>query len=195
MTRPVGSGPWFTPGDVADVAKHADRFDVVVLGPGLGTGRGEFTEGVLDAVDGAVVLDADGITGLGTPDILGSRASPTVITPHAGEFKALTGRQADHDAAAELAAALGVVVVLKGNPTFVVGDTRWAVVSGGPELATIGTGDVLAGMIAALLARGLGADAAARSAAHWHGRAGAALAATRSVTAEALAAEIGRFAW
>ena len=66
---------------------------------------------------------------------------------------------------------------------------------GGPELATIGTGDVLAGWVAALWARGLSPGAAARSAAFWHGRAGAALSARRTVTADALSEEVGRWAW
>ena len=85
--------------------------------------------------------------------------------------------------------------MLKGNPTFVLGVDRWLVRSGGPELATIGTGDVLAGMIAALWARGLDGADAARSAAYWHGRAGADLARSRTVTAEKLASSVARFAW
>jgi ADP-dependent NAD(P)H-hydrate dehydratase / NAD(P)H-hydrate epimerase len=72
----------------------------------------------------------------------------------------------------------------------------WIINTGGPELATIGTGDVLAGMIGALLARGLKGPEAARSAAYWHGVAGASLLArTGSVTADSLVDEIGRFAW
>jgi NAD(P)H-hydrate repair Nnr-like enzyme with NAD(P)H-hydrate dehydratase domain len=87
------------------------------------------------------------------------------------------------------------VVLLKGNPTVVAGRERWVVTSGGPELATLGTGDVLTGMVAALIARGLDPETAARSAAFRHGRAAARLAATRTVTASALAGRVGRFAW
>ena len=68
------------------------------------------------------------------------------------------------------------------------------VASGGPELATLGSGDVLTGMIAALIARGLDPETAARSAAFRHGRAAAHLARTTTVTAAALAAHVGRFA-
>ncbi len=88
-----------------------------------------------------------------------------------------------------------MVVLLKGTPTFVVGEQRWAVATGGRELATAGTGDVLAGMIGALWARGLDAETAARSAAYWHGVAGADLAASTAVTSDDLAVHVGRFAW
>ena len=85
-------------------------------------------------------------------------------------------------------------MLLKGAPTFIGGVERWAVDSGGPELATIGTGDILAGMIGALVARGLDPEVAARSAAHRHGLAGKRSAAVTSVTAMGLLDVIGRWA-
>jgi NAD(P)H-hydrate epimerase len=118
-----------------------------------------------------------------------------MITPHAGEFRRLTGTDATYLSAGELAAATDTVVLLKGSPTFVAGEELWAVTSGGAELATIGTGDVLTGLAAALWARGLDPATAARSAAYWHGRAGAAAAIRGTLTAEILADEIGRFGW
>ena len=87
------------------------------------------------------------------------------------------------------------VVLVKGNPTLVMGKERWVVASGGPELATIGTGDVLGGLLAALWARGLDGEVAARSAAYWHGVAGADVARTGTVTASRLVGAIGRYAW
>jgi NAD(P)H-hydrate repair Nnr-like enzyme with NAD(P)H-hydrate dehydratase domain len=69
------------------------------------------------------------------------------------------------------------------------------VTSGGPELASIGTGDVLAGMIGALWARGLDAKSAAVSGAYWHGRAAANLAGTRAVTADVLSDYIAAYTW
>jgi NAD(P)H-hydrate epimerase len=69
------------------------------------------------------------------------------------------------------------------------------VTTGGPELASIGTGDVLAGMIGALWARGLGSAEAAVSGAYWHGTAGADLAAHETVTAPGLLDRIGEYAW
>jgi hydroxyethylthiazole kinase-like uncharacterized protein yjeF len=180
--------------DADTVLTEADRFDVMALGPGLGTGAEDLVAAILQRWDRPLVLDADGVTTT-TVDALAARAAPTILTPHGGEFERLTGNAATPAAAALLAEKTGTVVLLKGAPTFVMGADRWAVTSGGPELATIGAGDVLTGMVAALVARGMDPEAAARTAAHRHGRAGAALAPVTSVTATGLVAEIGRFAW
>ena len=195
MTRPIGDGERFAPDDAASIVKQAARFDVVVLGPGLGANQRQLVASLLDALAGPVVLDADGVNALDGIDALAGRAGPTVLTPHAGEYQRLTGSAADYRSAAEVVGKAGVVLVLKGNPTFVLGREQWVVTSGGPELATIGTGDVLAGMIAALWARGLDGEGAARSGAYWHGKAGAALSLEGVVTAERLSAAVGRFAW
>lgn len=191
----IGDGARFAPDDVDEVLAAASRFDVMVLGPGLGAGTEQFVQGIIAAWEGPLVLDADGLNGLGGPEPVTGRAAPTVLTPHGGEFTRLTGEPASFAAAAGLAEATGTVVLLKGSPTFVVGAERWAVTSGGAELATAGTGDVLAGMVAALCGRGLDAETAARSAAHWHGVAGASLAEATTVTAPELAVHAGRFAW
>jgi len=170
------------------------RYGVRVVGPGLGPGHGDLVAAAL-ARPGPLVLDADALTAVPV-DAFAAAAADVVLTPHAGELARLLG---DVPAPAELPAAaarLGAVVVAKGNPTIVTdGGSPRVVTSNGPELATIGTGDVLAGMIAALLARGLGPLDAAVSAAHWHGRAGAALAARGTVTADALARAVGAHAW
>jgi NAD(P)H-hydrate epimerase len=195
MTRGVGSGSRFTGDDVDAVIEQARRFDVMVLGPGLGLGQDRFVEGLLSDWDGPMVVDADALNALQGTEVLSARNAPTVITPHAGEFRRLTGQDADYRVAAMLPEELGVVVLLKGNPTFVLGSQVWAVRSGGPELATIGTGDVLAGMVAALWARGLSGEAAARSGAYWHGRAAADLSEHMTVTAGLLANVVGQYAW
>ncbi|OFW65779.1 MAG: hypothetical protein A2Z12_04385 [Actinobacteria bacterium RBG_16_68_21] len=194
MTRGVGVAGWFSADAADDVLAAAERFDAMVLGPGLGDETGEFVSRVMARWAKPLVLDADGFTGA-TVDEISARSAPTVLTPHEGEFSRFTGEPASPGAAARLAASTGAIVVLKGAPTFVMGSERWVVTSGGPELATIGTGDVLAGMIGSLIARGLDPETAARSAAHWHGRAGRSLAAITTVTATGLAGEIGRFAW
>jgi hydroxyethylthiazole kinase-like uncharacterized protein yjeF len=185
-------------GDAHDDAKAVidacSGFDVMALGPGLGPGRESFVAEVLGGWDRPLVLDADGITAASVDELAG-REAPTVLTPHAGEFEKLTGEPATPGAAAALANKTGSIVLLKGSPTFVMGREQWVVTSGGPELATIGTGDVLTGMLAALISRGMPPEAAARAAAHHHGRAGAALASFTTVTATGLLAEIGRFAW
>ena len=195
MTAGIGTGSWFTPADVPGVLEAAARFDVMALGPGLGTDQEGFVAGLMKAWPGPMVIDADGINAIAGPEALAKRSFPTVITPHAGEFRRLAGTEASYQAARDLAQATDAVVLLKGSPTFVAGRQLWAVTSGGAELATIGTGDVLTGLLAALWARDLDPESAARSAAYWHGRAGAAMISGGAVTAELLANEIGRFGW
>ncbi len=193
LVHGVGAGDRFGAADAPAVLAAAERFDVLAVGPGLGPEQGGFIRNLLERRPGPLVLDADGINGADLDGLRGRRG-PTVITPHAGEFRRLTSAVAGHEAAAELARGTGTVVLLKGSPTFVAGEELWAVTSGGPELATIGTGDVLTGLLAALWARGLDGETAARSAAHWHGRAGVDLARRGVVTADRLATEVGRWA-
>lgn len=195
MTAGIGDGNSFAPADVPAVLGTVARYDVVALGPGLGGGQESFVAGLLEGWEGPLVIDADGINALAGPQTLSDRAFPTLITPHVGEFRRLTGTEASYQSARDLTAATGAVVLLKGSPTFVAGEGLWAITSGGVELATIGTGDVLTGLVAALWARGLDPESAARSGAYWHGRAGAAIVERGTVTAEVLASEIGRFAW
>jgi hydroxyethylthiazole kinase-like uncharacterized protein yjeF len=171
-----------------------DRYGVIVVGPGLGDLAPEVVPGFLDDPR-PVIFDADAL-GAVSIEQLSARTGPSVLTPHAGEFFRLTGVEGGPAAARELAGSSGAVVVLKGNPTFVTdGGTPWVVSSGGPELATIGSGDVLAGMIGALLSRGADPLRAAVSAAYWHGVAGADLARAGTVTADRLAGHIRGFAW
>jgi hydroxyethylthiazole kinase-like uncharacterized protein yjeF len=144
------------------------------------------------------VVDADALAAIAADRVIGDPATGvgnrTVLTPHAGEFKRLARRSPSYSEARKLANRIGATVLLKGNPTFVTdGGVPWVIDTGGPELATIGTGDVLAGMTAALLAGGHDPVTAARAAAYWHGRAGAELARRRVVTARRLIEEIGEF--
>ena len=192
MTRAIGSGCSLSAADLLQVLELAQRFDIVIIGPGLGSSPDlrSFVTGLLRGWQGPVVADADALNALGDPGEL-ERPGDTVITPHTGEFQRLTGRAATYQEAARLAGDTGATVLLKGAPTFVMGGERWLVNSGGPELATIGTGDVLAGMIGAFWAAGIGGGAeAARSAAYWHGRAASDLAARRTVTADLLVEQV-----
>jgi len=193
MTTGIGGADAFGPTDAGLILEALGRFDVLVLGPGIGRGRGTLIGELLERWDRPLVLDADGISGASIAAI-GARSAPTILTPHGGEFERLTGDAPTPQAAFGLATDTGAVVLLKGNPTFIGGAEKWAVDSGGPELATIGTGDVLAGMIGALVARGLAPEVAARSAAYHHGLAGKHLSAITSVTAMGLLDEIGRWA-
>jgi hydroxyethylthiazole kinase-like uncharacterized protein yjeF len=126
------------------------------------------------------VVDADGLNALGTAGeaaaAISSRTAATVLTPHAGEYARLAGEPVGDDrvaAARRLAERAGAVVLLKGSRTVVADPTGRAAinVTGGPWLATAGTGDVLSGIVGALAALGLPASRAAAAGAWLHGRA------------------------
>jgi NAD(P)H-hydrate epimerase len=163
-----------------DVLGDLDRFGALVVGPGLG--RDEDTlmsvRALIADAPLPLVLDGDGIFAAawsadGAGPLLRPRGRPTVITPHDGEFSLLAGHGPGQDRVAAtrtLAADLDVVVLLKGPTTVVASpDGEVLVVDHGDErLATAGSGDVLAGMIGALLAAGVGPERAAAAAAWLH---------------------------
>jgi len=183
VSRIVAGHAELGPEVLTEFADDFIRAGAVALGPGLGTGSRQRTlvEAALDAVDVPLVLDADALNVLaGDSTPLGKRTNPTVITPHPGEMATLLGIsgakvQADRVGVARKAASdLGCVVVLKGAGT-VVADSEGRVIlnpTGGPELATAGTGDVLTGVIGALLAENLDASSAAVAGVFVHGLAG-----------------------
>jgi hydroxyethylthiazole kinase-like uncharacterized protein yjeF len=156
----------------------AGRVQAWIVGPGMGTdaaARSRLAE-VL-ATDLPVVVDADALTmAAADPALLRNRTAPTVLTPHDREFTRF-GVELGADrlgATRRLAAHLRCVVLLKGDATVVADEDGTAYVNGTgtPWLATAGTGDVLPGVIGALLATGLDATAAAAAGAHLHGRTG-----------------------
>jgi len=159
-----------------------ERAAAGVLGPGLGRNPGsvELVREVLAAVEAPLVLDADGLNAFaGEIQRIAAHSGPTVLTPHAGELGRLLDRSAEDVSAHRLAAAreaaqtAEAVVVLKGDDTIVTDGDRVAVNAlAAPALATAGTGDVLSGIAAALLARGLEPFAAACAAVVAHARAG-----------------------
>lgn len=160
--------------------RGADRFRALVIGPGLGRSDAAGTDvrAVLAGASQPVLVDGDGLTVLGAEagSILRGRAAPTILTPHDGEMVALTGAAPAPDrleAARSLAAATGAVVLLKGPTTVVAApDGQVAVVvDGDARLATAGSGDVLSGVIGALLARGAAPFEAAAAGAWLHARA------------------------
>lgn len=171
-----------------------DRFDVIVFGPGLGDDDYALALPFLEKSKRAVI-DAGGLRPE-VADLLAGSGPETVLTPHSREFSRIAGVAGGTYAVRALAERLGAVVLLKGNPTRISdGGLPVIVNAGGPELATIGTGDVLSGMIAALWARGAGPLEAATTAAYYHGVAGAELSSAGPLTATDLARHVGRYAW
>jgi hydroxyethylthiazole kinase-like uncharacterized protein yjeF len=151
------------------------RRRVWVCGPGLGAEEAARALPPLLAADREVVVDADALTVCaGAPERLRGAA---VLTPHGGEFTKVFGPEGpDKPEAARRAASLtGAVVVLKGSDTVIAApDGRVAINDSAPPwLATAGSGDVLSGIIAALLAQGMARWEAACAGVWLHGRAGA----------------------
>ena len=200
--EPAGSQP----GPAAIEA--AGRVQAWTAGPGLGTG--DDAAAMLATVLASalpVLVDADGLTLLArSRDLLAGRdAATTMITPHAGELARLLNGAHDEieahrlDSARRAAAELGVTVLLKGSTTVIAtpnaGEPALVNPTGTPWLATAGSGDVLSGLVGALLAQGvLPARSAAAAAAFMHGLAGRLAARNAPIgAADVLAAIPGAF--
>jgi len=157
------------------ILEAAEKADAVAIGPGLGRSEGtvELVRLLLEQLEVPVVLDADALWEL-EPF---ARAAPTVLTPHSGELARLLGVEAREidahrlDAARRAATRFGSVVLLKGADTLVAAPREGVLVAtyGTPALATAGSGDVLTGIVAAFLAKGMEARFAAATAAVAHG--------------------------
>lgn len=166
------------------LAQTVERCGAVVIGPGMldERGAGALTLRLLEGGHGAgFVVDAGAMTGLADQlDRLKAIDARIVLTPHAGEMAALTGQsreavEAQPEAAARAAAErLGSVVALKGETTFIAAPDGglWRHADGVVGLATSGSGDVLAGIIGGLLARGAAPAQAALWGVYVHGQAG-----------------------
>ena len=183
MSRGIGG----TPGrlgseDAKDLLAAFAGAAAGVLGPGMGRDEDSLAlaREVAPKIEAPLVIDADGLNAFaGQLDRLAARKAPTVLTPHAGELGRLLEYESSEINARRLATAReaaawsGAVVVLKGDDTIVTDGQRVAVNAvSAPGLATAGSGDVLSGMTAALLARGLEPFAAACAAVIAHARAG-----------------------
>jgi NAD(P)H-hydrate epimerase len=169
-------------GSAKALLRAFERAAAGVLGPGLGRDPDsvELAREVLPSIEVPLVLDADGLNAFaGEPERIAARDAPTLLTPHAGELGRLLGRSSEEveehrlEAVREAARTTGAVVVLKGDDTIVSDGERLAINAlSAPALATAGTGDVLSGIAAAMLARGLEPFAAASAAVIVHARAG-----------------------
>jgi ADP-dependent NAD(P)H-hydrate dehydratase / NAD(P)H-hydrate epimerase len=191
----------FTLDAAAGVLEASARGGALALGPGLGRlpGASAFARSVAKQAEVAIVLDADGLNAhAGRIGDLAARAAPTVLTPHAGEL----GRLLELDSSeidrerlrhVRAAAAQAVsVVVLKGDDTLIAEPGGWVAVSpgGSPALATAGTGDVLTGVIAALLSQGLEAFTAAAAGVWLHAEAGREAARRLGVAESVIASDV-----
>jgi NAD(P)H-hydrate epimerase len=194
MTRGLpDDGGALTPAGVEVVLEAARRGGALALGPGLGRGDHAvaFARALARRAEVPLVLDADGLNahagdsggahgGQGHLDDLSGRAAATVLTPHPGELARLLDTDAEHIArerlthARQAAARAGAVVVLKGDDTLVADPSGTVAVSPGdsPALASAGSGDVLTGIVAALLSQGLEPFAAAAAGVLLHVHAG-----------------------
>lgn len=165
------------------ILELSEKVDVIVLGTGMRNTEGtrKLTRSLLEEVKRPIVLDADGLNAIAeNPRLLEKREATTIITPHPGEMARLLeadSRRVQSDrvqVAKESAKRFGAVTVLKGAGTVIAepgGEVRINL-TGNPGMATAGMGDVLAGMIASLLAQGLDPFGAAICGVYFHGYAG-----------------------
>lgn len=172
---------------VPAILERLPKMDAVLIGPGLGQSNGvlQVVKAILEQTDCPVVLDADGINLIAAhKDIVRGRTNPTILTPHAGEFGRLGGNPEERTVAAEaMAKDLGCILLLKGHHTVITdGGTTYINTTGNPGMAVGGSGDMLAGIITALLGQGIAPLEAAACGAWLHGAAG-----------DICAAEIGQY--
>jgi len=183
MTTPLpcDEGGKFSADAAPALLELAGSATCVACGPGIGRSA-ELTYLVRELyrqLPMPMVIDADGLNALAdAPAGLRDAAGPRVLTPHPGEFSRLSGiatssRREQIDAARKLAAEHGVIVLLKGHRTFITDGNQEAInATGNPGMATGGSGDVLTGIITALICQELSPFDAAILGAHVHGLAG-----------------------
>ena len=182
------------------VMEEADAAAAVVLGPGIGRqdGTRDLVRQIAKRIEAPLVLDADGLNAHAEKlKLLAAREGPVVLTPHEGELGRLLGVSSEEikarrlERAREAARISNGIVLLKGDDTIVTDGERVAISRGGTgALATAGTGDVLSGMIGALIARGMDPFAGACAAVLAHSRAGAAAARMVGIPESVIATDV-----
>jgi ADP-dependent NAD(P)H-hydrate dehydratase / NAD(P)H-hydrate epimerase len=198
VVRVAGDGGVLASAAVDELRGAIEKAGALAIGPGIGTGpeQKEMVLRVLEEVEQPVVLDADGLNVMhDDTEALASRTAPLVITPHTGELARLLGCSSEDITSDRVAAVrdagerFGCTVLLKGPRTLTFATERGLVINptGGSELATAGTGDVLSGVVAALAAKGTDPFTPAWQGAYLHGSAGD--------LAAAKAGPVGLVAW
>lgn len=185
MTQGLGASDYLDQELIADVLTAAEGANCVGLGPGLGAEATTFrmVHAVYRRTPCPLVVDADALNAMAAwPEGLHAPDGVRILTPHPGEFRRLTGKSYSNESEARAAQAVELcrrdptrqtVVVLKGHRTLVTDGDRVAFnPSGNPGMATGGCGDVLTGVLAALVGQGLAAWEAARLGVYLHGLAG-----------------------
>ncbi|MGH3003026.1 MAG: NAD(P)H-hydrate dehydratase [Gaiellaceae bacterium] len=195
---PEDSAGRLLPRSADAILEAAEKADAVAIGPGLGRSEGTvaLVKILLAQLELPVVLDADALWELAPF----SRAAPTVLTPHSGELARLLSSESREidahrlDSVRRAASRFGSVVLLKGADTLVASPREGVLVAGygTPALATAGSGDVLTGVVAAFLAKGMEPKLAAAVAAVAHGVAAELVEPQRGVVASDLLPELRR---
>lgn len=162
---------------IPEILEKLPQMDAVVMGPGLGQSGDvkAVVTAVLQNAQCPVVLDADGINVMAAhKDILRGRTTPTILTPHPGEFSRLGGDPSNRRQGAEqMAKDLGCILVLKGHETLITDcDVTYINPTGNPGMAVGGSGDVLAGIIGSFLGQKIEPLQASACGAWVHGAAG-----------------------
>lgn len=164
-----------------EIESLLDSSTCIAIGPGLGRSaeKTSLVRWLYKTAKQPLVIDADGLNALAeAPQELGDHAGPRILTPHPGEFARLSGTKADPRdaqiaATRKLAKGQRLVVLLKGRHTFISDGTQEAInQTGNPGMATGGCGDVLTGIITALVCQGLSPLDSAILGAHIQGLAG-----------------------
>jgi len=183
ITLPVAEVDGSISEDAVDRLLDEGKYDSIAIGPGLSRKESAVraVSRLLEKYRGPLVIDADGVWALkGKLELLKGREVPPILTPHPGELGHLLDLTPDEinrrrmEVASEFAVKHGVVLVLKGAPTVIgtPGGFLWINTTGNPGLASGGTGDVLTGMIASLLAQGVPPVESAIAGVYLHGLAG-----------------------
>jgi NAD(P)H-hydrate epimerase len=182
-TKAEGAGGGLSDSGIDEVIEYAGRFDVIALGPGIGRApeTARLVHALVSKVERPMVVDADGLNALSeNAGVLRAARAKRILTPHPGEMARLAALKSAGEVqqnrlgiASEFALKFGVVVALKGYNTVVTdGERYYENNTGNPGMATGGTGDVLTGVVAALVAQGLEAFEAAQLGVYLHGLAG-----------------------